>query len=185
MLVLTFPEADVPSALRVQVLALQERAWPLSGVAPGHDPALASVSMLLVDEGRVLSALSILSKEIVHAGERWAASGLSAVVTDEAVRRRGHGLRLVEAARGRIAESGADLGLFTCDRPLRGLYERAGWRVLAGTVLVGGTPAEPFPSDLFDKVTLAAFFSTRARRRAPLFEHSRIELFPGTIDRLW
>jgi hypothetical protein len=35
--------------------------------------------MLLVDEGVVLAALDILFKEIVHAGRRWGASGLSTV----------------------------------------------------------------------------------------------------------
>ena len=39
----------------------------------------------------MLSALDILSKDIEHAGERYAASGLSTVVTDEALRGRGYG----------------------------------------------------------------------------------------------
>ena len=135
--------------------------------------------MALVADGRVLAALDILSKEIEHAGERYAASGLSTVVTDEAVRRRGHGRRLVSAAREAIAASGADLGIFTCDRPLGPFYESAGWTVVPGAVLVGGTPDAPFPSDQWDKVTLAAFFSAKARRGAPSFADSRIGLYPG------
>ena len=69
---------------------------------------------------------------------------------------------LVVAAREAIAASGADVGIFTCDRPLAPFYESAGWTVLPGTVLVGGTAEEPFPSDQWDKVTLARFFSARA-----------------------
>ena len=42
--------------------------------------------------------------------------------------------------RDAIRDSGADLGIFTCDRPLQAFYERAGWQVLPGSVLVGGTP---------------------------------------------
>lgn len=84
-----------------------------------------------------------------------------------------------------IAASGADLGIFTCDRPLRGFYEGAGWQVLPGSVLIGGTPEAPLPSDLFDKVTLAAFFTDHPRRHAKDFDCSRIELYPGDIDRLW
>jgi GNAT superfamily N-acetyltransferase len=141
--------------------------------------------MLLIDEGRVVSALDILSKELVHCGQRYAASGLSTVVTDEALRGRGYGLKLVEAAREAIAASGVDLGIFTCDTPLRTFYERAGWQVLPGTVLVGGTPEAPFPSDQFDKVTLASFFSAKARRFADTFVGCRIELYPGEIDKLW
>jgi len=43
------------------------------------------------------------------------------------------------------------------------------------------------PSDQpgFDKVTMAAFFSAEAQRQQSSFQHSRIELFPGAIDKLW
>ncbi len=121
--------------------------------------------MLLVEDGRVLAALDILSKPIEHAGETYAASGLSTVVTDEALRGRGYGRILVTAAREAIEASGADLGIFTCDRELGPFYESAGWEIVPGAVLVGGTPDDPFPSDQWDKVTLARFFSERAQRQ--------------------
>jgi GNAT superfamily N-acetyltransferase len=183
-----FPETDVPLALRRQMVALQDQAWPVpapSGPAPWHDPALSPVSMLLVREGRVLAALDILSKDLEHAGERWVASGLSAVVTDEAARGQGYGGRLVVAARERIATGGADIGLFTCDRALLAFYERAGWEHLPGTSIVGGTPEDPFPSDALGKVVLGGFFSARARARRDAFVGAAIQLYPGDIDRLW
>jgi aminoglycoside 2'-N-acetyltransferase I len=158
--------------------------------APGvpgavHDPSLKPVSMLLLAGGTVLAALDILTKQLVHDSARYLASGLSTVVTSPAHRRHGHGRQLVSAARAAIQSSGADLGIFTCDRPLRGFYEGAGWHCLAGTVLIGGTPAQPFPSDQFDKVTMAAFFSARAQAHAASFRNCRIGLYPGTIDKLW
>jgi aminoglycoside 2'-N-acetyltransferase I len=184
--ILTCAECDVPRALREQVIVLHDQAWARSAdAASGHDPALRPLSMLLVQDGRVLSALDILSKGIEHAGQRYAASGLSTVVTDEALRGRGYGRILVSAAREQIEASGADLGIFTCDRPLGPFYESAGWEIVPGAVLVGGTPADPFPSDQWDKVTLAGFFSASARRGAAAFAHARIALYPGTIDRLW
>ena len=181
--IVAYAESGVPSALREQMLALHEQAWPRA--TAGHDPALHPVSLLLVEDGRVLSALDILSKEIEHAGERYTARGLSTVVTDEALRGRGHGRTLVSAARERIAASGADLGLFTCDRPLGPFYESAGWSIVPGAVVLGGTPDDPLPSDRWDKVTLAGFFSAKAQRGAETFTDSRIALYPGTIDRLW
>ncbi len=184
----SYPEAEVPPDLRVQQVALQDRAWPSSepsGPAPWHDPALQPISMLAVDGGRVVAALDILTKEVTHRGRPYVASGLSAVVTDPALRGRGYGHALVERARGAIEASGADLGIFTCDRHLQEFYERAGWRCLPGTVLVGGTPEAPFPSDVLDKVTMAAFFSPRARSDADLFVGARIDLYSGDVDKLW
>ncbi|MEJ8654400.1 GNAT family N-acetyltransferase [Streptomyces sp. MS1.AVA.3] len=188
---MTFPEADVPPDLQTQVSALRDEAWPPdSSSAPGtfaHDPALRPVSMLLVDGAMVLAALDILTKQLVHDGERFRAAGLSTVVTRGTARGQGHGRRLVTAAREAMAAMSLDIGLFTCDRPLRSFYESAGWHHLPGAVLVGGTPLAPFPSDRpgFDKVTMADFFSPRGRRHRSSFPHSRIELYPGEIDRLW
>jgi aminoglycoside 2'-N-acetyltransferase I len=186
--IVSYPESAVPLDLRLQMVELQDQAWPSdrrTGSAPWHDPALSPLSVLLVHERRVLAALDILSKGIVHRGGSYSASGLSAVVTDRDHRGKGHGRRIVEAARDLIEASQADLGIFTCDVGLRSFYERSGWRCLPGTVLVGGTPEAPFPSDRFDKVTMAAFFSRRARDAADAFVGDRVELYPGEIDKLW
>lgn len=161
-------------------------AGPPPSEPPGpHDPRLRPLSMLLVRADYVLSALDILSKEITHAGERFAASGLSRVITHPNERRRGHGRKLVGAAREAMVADGADLGIFTADRPLRPFYESCGWQTLPGTVLIGGTPERPFPSDQFDKITFASFFTPRAQRHAHALHNCRIALYPGEIDRLW
>jgi len=204
--IFVWPEADVPPDLRRQVIAIEDQVWPpvqptdqatdqaadqpadqpaQAGTMHGHDPALRPVSMLLVEDGRVRSALAVLSKQITHCGRRYAASGLSAVVTDPNCRGKGYGRQLAEAARLEMAARGADLGIFTCDPPLRSFYEPAGWQWLPGTVLVGGTPAAPFPSDQLGKITMGCFFSARARRSASIFLGCRVELYPGVIDKLW
>jgi len=173
--------------VRRQVVRLEEQAWPPEPTVPphGHDPMLRPIAMVLTDGDRVVSSLTILAKAITHRGHRFAASGLSSVVTDSDARNQGHGLRLVTAAREAIAAAGADLGIFTCDEPLRGFYERAGWRTLPGTVLIGGTAEMPLPSDLFAKLTLGDFFTEHGRRYAASFYGARIELYPGNIDKLW
>lgn len=194
MHITSFPEASTPPELRAQVRELQQEAWPQTDSAAGngmqltHDPALRPMSMLLTDDsGTVLAALDILSKTITHAGRCYRAGGLSTVVTRRAARGQGHGRHLVAAARAAMAESGLDLGMFTCDRPLRGFYESAGWQLLPGTVLIGGTAHAPFPGDQpgFDKVTMADFFTEAARRDRVSFQHARLELYPGDIDKLW
>lgn len=166
---------------------MQHQAWPGERTSLTHDPALRPVSMLLLDEDEVVAALDVLAKRIVHAGRPYSAAGLSTVVTRQDIRGRGHGRLLVSAAHDAIADRGFDLGIFTCDRPLRTFYESAGWRPPRGTVLVGGTVETPFASDRpgFDKVTMADFFSEVAKRNESAFHDARVELHSGEIDKLW
>jgi GNAT superfamily N-acetyltransferase len=188
--VLTFEEAAAPPDVRAEVVALQRIMAPrltrdITRVT--HDQSLQPVTVVVVDDGRVVASLDVLSKEIVHVGKTYRASGLSWVVTHPDRRRRGYGRRLVTAARASIEASGADVGLFTCDTPLAPFYSGAGWELLPGTVLVGGTPDDPFPSDQpgFDKVTFGGFFTARAKEHRDDFVGARIDLYPGPIDRLW
>ncbi|MFE7098634.1 GNAT family N-acetyltransferase, partial [Streptomyces erythrochromogenes] len=185
--VLGFAEADVPAAPAAQFAELEAEAWP--GSTPGHDPALAPRTLLLVDaEGTVAAALTLLHKGIPLAGRTYRAAGLSSVVTRSALRGQGHGGRLVAAARAELAADPAvDLALFSCDRALAAFYEAAGFEVLPGTVLVGGTPEDPLATDApgFDKVVLAAFFSDDPDRDRATFTGVRVPLHPGSTDRLW
>jgi aminoglycoside 2'-N-acetyltransferase I len=84
-----------------------------------------------------------------------------------------------------MAAGGADLAILTCDAPLVCFYEAGGYAVLPGTVLVGGTPDETFPSGRFDKVTLWAPFADHAWKHEEDFGAARVDLYPGVIDRLW
>ncbi|MFB9432272.1 GNAT family N-acetyltransferase [Streptoalloteichus tenebrarius] len=199
MRILSFPEAETPPELRDQVIELQHEAWPGEAVIPPldpaerggrvvtHDPALNPRSMLLVDDGVVLAALDILTKEIAHAGQHYRAGGLGSVVTRRSVRGRGYGRRLVTATRETMAASGLDVGVFTCARPVRRFYESAGWHLFPGAVLVGGTREAPYPSDQphLDAVVMGDFFSPRARENHLSFHNARIELYSGEIDKLW
>ncbi|MFF2653542.1 GNAT family N-acetyltransferase [Streptomyces sp. NPDC058045] len=198
ILLFGYGEGVVPAQIEAQIRQLHEEAWPSGGgraaadvQEPLHDPVLRPRALLLVDGSgdgaRVLAALHILSKDIVHQGVRFTAAGLSTVVTRRGTRRLGYGRRLATAARATMAGSGIDLGLFTCERPLRPFYESAGWQYLPGTVLIGGTPQRPFPSDSpgFGKVTLGAFFSPKARAAAGSFHGARVAVHPGETDRLW
>jgi GNAT superfamily N-acetyltransferase len=180
----TYLQGNVPGGVREEVARLDRLAWPTS-TGEDHDPTLDPLRVVLRVDGAAVATLAILSKSIHHAGRSWAASGLSAVVTDPDHRRRGHGHRLVSAARDLMPSRGAELGLFTCDHELVRFYESAGWTILPGTVLVGGTPSDPFPSDQLDKVTLAAFFSAEAQAHADDFVGARIPLYPGVRDKLW
>ncbi|MFK0222552.1 GNAT family N-acetyltransferase [Streptomyces vinaceus] len=183
--VVTYAQAELPARFAAQVAALEAQAWP--GATAGHDPGLAPEVMLLLDDGEtVLVSLALLHKEIRHAGRTYRAAGLSAVVTRDTARGRGHGGGLVAAARAALAADPAvDLVLFSCDRPLVPFYEAAGFTRLPGTVLVGGTPEQPLATDApgFAKEVLADF--SGADTGAEAFTGARIALYPGLVDRLW
>ncbi|MFB6561040.1 GNAT family N-acetyltransferase [Streptomyces sp. NPDC056400] len=187
MRVIGCAEADLPAGLARQVAELEARAWP--GSTPGHDPALHPRTMLLVDAaGTVTAALSLLYKPVPFADRTYRAAGLSSVVAVPELRGRGLGGRLVAAARAELAADPAvDLALFSCDRPLAAFYGAAGFDVLPGTVLVGGTPEDPLATDDpgFDKVVLAAFFTDDPGRDRAAFTGVRVPLHPGNTDRLW
>ncbi|MEV7723934.1 GNAT family N-acetyltransferase [Streptomyces sp. NPDC087917] len=183
----SYPQAELPEELAVQVAALEESAWP--GSTFGHDPALAPRVLLLVDgAGRVGASAALLYKEVRCAGRSLRAAGLSAVVTDRRLRGQGLGGRLVTGAREALAADPAvDAALFSCDRPLVPFYEAAGFARLPGTVLVGGTPAEPLTTDApgFAKEVVAAFFTPDPESDRTALTGIRIPLYPGSVDRLW
>jgi aminoglycoside 2'-N-acetyltransferase I len=190
--IVAFDQHDPPSGYVMQVARLEATAWPVdtplhSVAGPLHDPALRPVIMAVVDAGEIVASLALLYKKVRHAGLHFAAVGLSAVTTRTDVRGQGYGHALVTAAHQHVAASPADVGIFTCDRPLQAFYERAGWHVLPGTVLVGGTPEAPFRSDRpgFDKVAMGDFFSPLARAHRAAFLGADVEVYPGEIDRLW
>ena len=188
MRLVTAPFDDLPDDLRRQADELTAAAWP--GSPPGHDPALHPVTMVLVEpDGTVVATLDVLTVRIEHRSHGYRVAGLSAVTTRADRRRRGLGTDLARCAHdalaGRDTDTDVDLALFTSDPELVGVYERAGWQVLPGTSLLGGTRADPLDSAALGKRTLGGFFSPRARRHAADFVGAAVELYPGPIDRLF
>jgi predicted N-acetyltransferase YhbS len=178
----TFAAEAVPAALADQVRALHREAF---GSDDPHDPLLEPVAVLLIDDDQVVASADLLHATIQHAGSSWRLAGLSAVVTAADRRRAGHGEAVVRAAFAHACASGVDLVLFSCDASLVAFYERCGARVLAGSVIVGGTRDDPLRTDTLDKTVLARACSPSAEARIGELEGVEIELHPGAIDRLW
>jgi GNAT superfamily N-acetyltransferase len=165
------PEVELPDDLLRQTLVALRSEWPgaftraKAGRTQLNDPALHAMIFSLVVDSQLASHLSVPRKSIEHRGESYMAHGLSGVLTVPAFRGKGYGERVVRAAATFMEQDGADVGLFTCDPPLRRFYERCGWTQLEGASLVGGTRAKPFPSDRLGKITFGRFFSARAQAR--------------------
>jgi GNAT superfamily N-acetyltransferase len=184
------PEAELSDDLKRQTLEALRAEWPaaFSGANAErtqlNDPALHAMVFSRVVDGQLASHLSVPRKSIAHRGEPYKACGLSGVLTVPAFRGKGYGERTVRAATAFMEVDGADVGLFTCDPPLRTFYERCGWTLLEGAWLVGGTRARPFSSDTLGKLTFARFFSARAQVHKKDFVGAAIWLELGEGD-LW
>jgi GNAT superfamily N-acetyltransferase len=186
---LMFPETRIPEKIRQQVFSLIKAEWPgaFSGDKENRDwlnrPETNPLALMLVSGDTVIAYTGIVWKYIEHAGENYKAYGLSGVLTNPAYRRQGYGQQLIKAAYQIIGESGADIGIFTCDIPLKGFYEECGWKALEKGYLVGGTRQKPFPEDLSGKATMINYFSEKARKHMADFENGPIYL--ELDDEMW
>lgn len=184
-----YRQADCPEPLRVQVLRLMKLEWP-STFRPGRpewpsEPAeLDPVSIVLLVDGEAMSHAAVLRAQIEHAGGHWLAFGVAAMVTAPASRGKGFGARVFEEATEYMRKEGADIGVFTCDEPLRRFYERGGWIVSRGSPLVGGTREKPFRSEDLGKVTMVRLFSPRAQANRTAITSSPIRIDLGE-GKLW
>jgi GNAT superfamily N-acetyltransferase len=169
--IIACPEEELSDHLRSQTLSALRAEWPSAfSAAPVestqlNDPALHAMIFSLVVDGHLASHASVPWKMIEHRGEAYTACALSGVLTLPSFRDKGYGEQLVRAATAFMEQDGADVGLFTCDPPLRTFYERCGWSLLEGAWLVGGTRARPFPSDTLGKLTFGRFISRRGQAR--------------------
>ncbi|MBM3534140.1 MAG: GNAT family N-acetyltransferase [Alphaproteobacteria bacterium] len=175
--------SEAPPDLRRRFALLRHRADPVLRPMPGetvrdlHDPALSAVSFYTCSGEAVISYAAVLRKTIRHAAQTFEIAGLSAVLTDPEFRGRGFGRRTVAAATRWIGESGADLGLFTCDPPLARFYARAGaWPVAGNIVLIGGRSATALRSDMLGKVVLMRLFTPHAMAAEPVLSQATIDL---------
>lgn len=185
-----FPEADVPPLLQAQGEMILNTIWkPPEGLSSwtAHEPLANPTSMFMLDGDEVVATLEVLTLPLEYAGTSFIASGLSRVRTLPERQGEGIGLQLVRASYDLMRDAGSDLAIFTCDTPLHVFYELAGFERLVGTVLEGGSPGFPYPSDQpgFDKAVMAAFYTPHAQSFSDAFQHARIPLHPGEIDLLW
>jgi GNAT superfamily N-acetyltransferase len=180
--VLTYPQNLLPSYLKEAALDILEREWP-SALSreerlrkPLHDPNRDPLILVLVERDVVLGYLAVPSTRIHLAGATYKASGLSSVLINADYRGRGYGRRLVTAARDLIADSAADIGVFTCDPPLVPFYVGCGWTLMEHASVIGGTREKPFPAASLNKRTIMGFFSVKARAHRPAFEDAALHL---------
>jgi GNAT superfamily N-acetyltransferase len=183
-----YPQGNCPKDISTQIVELLRAEWPNTFKQAGPDwptesAELKPTSIVLVDNGVVISHAAVLRKTINHCAENYLAFGLGSVVTRQSLRRRGFGRRIVEHATHYMKQEDADLGVFTCDSHLAAFYVFGGWEVTLSSPLVGGTIEEPLPSERVGKLTIIQLFSEKAKklREKILSRPITIELGKGKL----
>lgn len=162
-----------------QVARLLDRVWPPQpgdAVGPLHNPALQPLALRLLRGGELVAYAAVLSQCVEVAGEGYLAQGLSCVACDPALQGQGLGGKVVAAATARMAASGADIGVFTCDPELLPFYRRHGWGEAPGVLLRGSLDAAAINSRDAGKHVLLRLWSARAQAHAADFGQAGIVL---------
>ncbi|HEU5433748.1 MAG TPA: GNAT family N-acetyltransferase [Thermomicrobiales bacterium] len=167
MQLLILSDGELPAPLRSQILAAVRREWPEDFDDEHRDrpwiqrAQFHPTHVVLVEDDRLIAYAGVVSKDLAHAGETYRTYGLSGVVAAPALRRQGHGRRVVEAATALIRASDADIGLLRCPPSLTAFYAACGWEPIAGATLFGG-PADASALERTQAVMMG-FFSEKGR----------------------
>ncbi len=92
--------------------------------------------LLGTHEGTLIGSVRMLEREITVGGLSLRVGGITGVVTEPSYRRQGVARKLVADAVAFLSENRhVAYALLTCNRRLGPLYERFGWRVVAGPTI--------------------------------------------------
>ncbi len=147
-----FESQAVPEKFKYQILSFVRIEWPdlFSGEQRLRDwtskPELHPVTLLIEEEGVLISRLEVVHDVLHHAGETYTTYGLSGVFTYPAFRKHGYGLQLVQSARQYI-EQRRDADLVLLHSKLTGFYEQAGFERMESLITLVGDPKNPEKTD--------------------------------------
>ena len=167
-----FESQFVPERFKYQILSFVRIEWSelFSGERRLRDwtskPELHPVTLLIEEEGILISRLEVVWDVLHHAGEEYKTYGLSGVFTYPAFRKQGYGLQLVRLAKDYIEQRGdTDIVLF--HSTLKGFYEQAGFERMEHLVTLVGNSQNPERSD---ETGFMLFLSEKGKRGRNSFE---------------
>jgi GNAT superfamily N-acetyltransferase len=172
-----FPKnAELPDQLRWQIITIIRMQWHETAgdyTGPQTLPDAWHPSHVVGAAGdAIVSYAGVVWRDIEHAGEIFRTYGLSSVFTFPALRRRGFGSSVVEAATARIRQAeDSDIAVLFTIPSMEPFYERHGWRAMPATQFLIGDRASP---RLHDDVAMMLFVSAKGNRHRAAFEHARV-----------
>lgn len=166
MTLVQYPQQDNSSALKKQIIALENTVWKSDKSGQDFPSAPNTyVTSFVILEGSVAVCHAAVRKNIlIHFGQKYSAYGLSEVVTHPSYQKMGLGSKILLEAANYIAYQHPALGIFTCEPSKVPFYAKGGWQPCNCACLVGGTEAHPFRSDQLGLTTMINFFLPKRNR---------------------
>jgi predicted acetyltransferase len=139
---LTYPRAELPRELEIQVLAFMRIVW--SDVFHGDERLRtrlwedeAAMHFVRADGDLLVSHAQVVVPHVSHDGRPLRIAGVGGVMTYPQFRGEGHGMAVIRRTTEHIRSSTAfDIGMLFCDPGIVPFYERFGWTLLpAGRVV--------------------------------------------------
>jgi GNAT superfamily N-acetyltransferase len=167
-----YDSRDVPAHLHWQILSFVRIEWPelFSGENRLKDwtsrSELHPVTLLIEEEGVLISRLEVVWDMLLHAGETYRIYGLSGMLTYPAFRKQGYALQLVREAIAYIKQQG-DADLVLLHSTLQGFYEKAGFERMERVVTLVGDPLHP---EISHETAFMLFLSPRGQQGRRAFE---------------
>jgi predicted N-acetyltransferase YhbS len=140
----TYPRADLPRELEIQVLAFMRMAWGDAFRGDDrfrdrlwHDP---NATHFVHEAGPLLvSHVMVVPISVEANGGSLLIGGVASVMTYPQFRGEGHGAAVMRAAGTSIEQGRFDLGMLFCDPETVPFYARLGWHALEpGRITVRG-----------------------------------------------
>lgn len=139
-----YSDAELPDAIRTQVLDFLRIVWPEGFAGPNRfrdwttPPEMHPHHLLYAADRQLVSHLEVITASVSVNDVNHRIASLTAALTFPAFRGEGWSSRLNAKAAKRIDGSGADIGILTCDPDLIDFYSRVGWiHVVDASILVG------------------------------------------------
>lgn len=169
------PYVDLPCSVQLDVHLLMHKVWgdpllpPSDPIVSPHNIDYSPCSCTVYVNGILASYAAVLTFPVAHHGVTFLASGLSCVATSPDFERHGFGSLAVNAATQHILHSSVDIGLFTCDPPLKEFYFRSGWQSVDNLQLISHSGIDALCSRSMGKVVFLKLVSPFALKNADLF----------------
>ena len=121
----------------------------------------------------LVSAASVVRREITCDGVPYVCYGMSAVMTFPFFRKNGYGSQVVKAATDHMqAQPDADVALLWTSPDRGPWYSKFGWEAMPGLTIWVGDPQSPHHDD--DSFLMMMFISDRAKQNRETIVNSRI-----------